>query len=303
VVTSGHDGSLPGPATPYPCPVPLTLGAIHRYPVKSCRGAQVPSAVVEPWGLAGDRRWLVTDAEGRFRTAREVRQLLLVAPTLRPDGGLSITAPGAPDLEVDVPSGRPLLPVTVWSSRLDAMTVDPAADAWFTEVLGSPSRLVHLDDPTRRLPSQTFARPTDRVSFADGYPLLVTTSASLAALNELIAGSPRADQGPLPMTRFRPNLVVDGGTAWDEDGWRLLRVGDAVFRAVKGCARCAITMTDPATLERRPEPIATLARHRRWDGETWFGMNLVPDTPGATINLQDEVEILDAVSDPDGPPR
>jgi len=280
----------------------LTLGGIHRYPVKSCRGAELPDAVVEPWGLAGDRRWLVVDHDGVFRTAREARRLLLVTPVPR-GGGLLLTAEGVPDLVVDVPVGRDSLTVTVWRSTLDAMTVDPAADAWISEVIGAPSRLVYLDDPTRRVPNQSFALPSDRVSFADGYPLLATTSASLNELNRLIAAGPLADEGPLPMIRFRPSIVVDGGRAWDEDGWRRVRVGAAVFRAVKGCDRCAITMTDPWTVERGKEPIATLARHRSWDGGVWFGMNLVPDTPGATIRVGDEVEILEAVPFPDGPPR
>jgi len=283
--------------------VPLTLSAINRFPVKSCRGHALQQAVVEPWGLAGDRRWLVVDDDGALLTAREHRRLLLVTPTVRPDGGLELTSLDAPALSVDVPAGGPLVPVRVWNSQLVAALAAPEANAWFGKVLGRSARLVHLDDPTRRHPNPAFARPDDLVSFADGYPLLATTTASLAALNDWIAEGPRADEGPLPMIRFRPNVVIDGSAAWDEDGWRRLRIGDAVFRAVKGCDRCVMTMTDPETTERGKEPIATLARYRRWDGETWFGMNLIPDTPGATITLGDEVEILDSVPAPDGPPR
>ncbi|MBN9620115.1 MAG: MOSC domain-containing protein, partial [Actinobacteria bacterium] len=110
-------------------------------------------------------------------------------------------------------------------------------------------------------------------------------------------------EGPVPMIRFRPSVVVEGSEPWAEDGWRRMRIGDARFRVVKGCARCAIPMTDPDTAVRYKEPITTLARHRRWDGETWFGMNLVPDNPGVTISVGDEVEILEAVPAPDGPPR
>jgi uncharacterized protein YcbX len=105
------------------------------------------------------------------------------------------------------------------------------------------------------------------------------------------------------MTRFRPNVVVDGTEPWVEDGWRRIRIGAAVFRVVKGCDRCVMTMTDPHTAQKTKEPIATLARHRKWDGEVWFGMNIIPDAPGVEIALGDDVEVLESVPAPDGPPR
>jgi len=281
----------------------MTLAGIHRFPVKSCRGGAVDEALVEPWGLAGDRRWLVVDDDGVLMTAREHGRLLLVTPSIRPDGGLHLTSPDAPDLAVDVPSGDELVPVRVWRSELVAALASDEAAAWFSKIVGRAARLVYLDDPTRRHPNPEYARPTDYVSFADGYPLLLATAGSLAQLNDWIAAGPRAAEGPLPMIRFRPNVVIDGSAPWAEDGWRRLRIGDAEFRAVKGCDRCVMTMTDPDTATRGKEPIATLARYRNWDHATWFGMNLVPDTPGATIRVGDEVEVLDAVADPDGPPR
>lgn len=278
------------------------LSAINRYPVKSCRGQGVPQASVEPWGLAGDRRWLVADENGSCVTAREYPRLLLVEPRIGDDGGLELTSPDADPLTVRVPGGD-LVPVTVWKSSLSATPADAAASSWFSKIIGRPVRLVYLDDPTRRRPNPAFALPTDHVSFADGYPLLLTTTASLTALNDWIAEGPRAEEGPLPMTRFRPSVVVDGTRPWEEDGWRRVRIGAAVFRVVKGCDRCTITMTDADTAERGKEPIATLARHRRWDGEVWFGMNIIPDTAGAQIAVGDVVEVLESVPAPDGPPR
>jgi uncharacterized protein YcbX len=278
------------------------LSAINRYPVKSCRGHAVPTATVEPWGLAGDRRWLVVDDDGQGMTAREHPRLILVTPALRPDGGLHLSSPDAPPLEVGVPDGDPVA-VRVHSSELTGTPAPLDAAAWFSKVVGEPARLIYLDDPTRRHPNPRFARPDDYVSFADAYPLLLATSASLAQLNDWIAEGPRADEGPMAMTRFRPNVVVDGTTPWEEDGWRRIRVGAAEFRVVKGCDRCVMTMTDPDTARRSKEPIATLAKYRRWDGETWFAMNIIPDTPGVEITVGDEVEVLDAVPAPDGPPR
>jgi uncharacterized protein YcbX len=283
--------------------VALSLSAINRYPVKSCRGHAVAQAVVEPWGLAGDRRWLLIDDDGTAVTAREYPRLLLVAPALRADGGLRLAAPDLPPIDVEVPPRGELVPVQVWSSAVLATPAAPHACAWFGKVVGSSVRLVYLDDPTRRPVNPRFARPQDVVSFADGYPLLLTSSSSLAVLNDWIGEGPRADEGPLPMARFRPSVVVSGALPWEEDGWRRIRIGAARFRVVKGCDRCTITMTDPDTAARGKEPIATLARHRRWDGEVWFGMNIIPDTPGVTIALGDEIEVLDSVPAPDGPPR
>lgn len=280
-----------------------SLQAISRFPVKSCRGEALATALVEPWGLGGDRRWMIVDDDGLVITARKYPQLVLVDAQLQPDGSLELSHPGLVSLHVDVPDPGRLVPVTVWSSTLDAADAGEHAHAWFSKVIGIPARLVYLDDPMRRRPNPAFATSADRVSLADAYPLLLTTTASLDALNNLIGAGPCAAEGPLPMTRFRPNVVVDGATPWAEDGWRRLRIGEAVFRAVKGCDRCALTLVDSDTAHKGKEPIATLSRHRRWDGKTWFGMNLIPDTPGTTINVGDQVQILESVPAPDGPPR
>jgi len=282
----------------------LVVTDLYRYPVKSCRGQQLRGAAVEPWGLAGDRRWMVVDAGGEVLTARERPPMVLITPHLR-DGALLLTGPGAPDLTVPVPAGEELIPVTVWDSKLLAAPAGAAADAWFSEVVGEPVRLVYLDDPTRRPTNPAYSQAGDRVSFADGYPLLLTTDSSLADLNEHIAAGPRAFEGPLPMMRFRPSVVIGGTAAWDEDAWRRLRIGDVAFRAVKGCARCVLTMIDPDTAVSGKEPIATLARIRRWDDGTWFGVNLIPDLNGGgtSIRVGDPVEVLERDESSDGPLR
>ena len=278
----------------------LFVTEVRRYPVKSLRGESVASAVVERQGLAGDRRYMVVDAKNEVVTAREIPRMLLVLPQLL-DGGLRLSAPGRDG--IDVALDGVVDEVRVWRNVLAATVADEATNAWLSDYLGARVRLVYQHDPASRAPNPQFARPDDRVSLADGYPLLVTTEESLAALNDRIAEGPLAAQGPIPMVRFRPNVVVGGGIPWDEDGWRRLRIGEAELRAVKGCDRCVITTTDAETAARGKEPIATLARIRRFDGETWFGMNLVPDTPGAQIAVGDRVEILEAVPAPDGPPR
>lgn len=282
--------------------MPLSLASIHRFPVKSCRGESVASAVVEPWGLAGDRRWMLVDEAGSALTAREANGLVLIHPELTADG-LVVTAPDLPTLAVPTPDPRAQTPVDLWKSELTAAQAGAEADAWFSKALGRTARLVYLDDPTRRPTSIAFSEPDDRVSFADGFPLLLATEASLAALNDVIVERSEGAHSPLPMTRFRPNVVIAGAEAWAEDDWRRIRIGVAVFRAVKGCARCVMTTIDPDTAVREKEPIASLARIRRWDGATWFGVNLVPDTADVTIRVGDEVEVLDAVAPGAGPIR
>jgi uncharacterized protein YcbX len=281
----------------------MTLLNINRYPVKSCRGQSLHQATVEPWGLVGDRRWMVVDEDGVCVTAREHPRMLLVTTERREDGGLELTSPDVPDLSVDVPQPGEIVDVKVFTNPVVATAAAAEAHAWFSKVVGEPVRLVYLHDPTVRHPNPRLTLPTDYVSFADAYPVLAATTASLTAVNDWIADGPFVDEGPLPMTRFRPNVVIDGSLAWEEDGWRRVRIGAALFRAVKGCDRCAITLTDPDSADRGKEPIATLSRFRKWDGATWFGMQLVPDNPGVTIAVGDEVEILAAVAAADGPPR
>jgi uncharacterized protein len=267
------------------------LSHIYRYPVKSCRGHRLDTAVVEPWGLAGDRRWMLVDQAGRVVTAREYPRLVLASPSSFADG-IVVSAPGMGDLKVSAPDG-PLVSVDVWDDVLMASEADPEASGWFSELIQTTVRLVYLDDPTRRATDPAHSRPADRVSFADGYPLLLTSTASLGRLNGWIAEGPLASEGPLPMTRFRPNVVVEGASAWEEDHWRAVRIGDALFRVSKGCDRCVFTTINPDTSAKGKEPIATLARHRKWDGKVWFGVNLIPDNPGISVTAGDPVEILD----------
>ena len=282
--------------------MPGRLTSIHRYPVKSCRGEALEEATVEPWGLVGDRRWMLVGEDGEAITAREVNQMLLVVPELTPTG-LRVTAPDLPQCEVATPESESRVPVSIFDSPLTATPVDAETDAWFSKALGREAHLVYLDDPQRRPTDPDFSEPDDRVNFADGFPLLLATEESLAALNDELLSASDVGREPLPMTRFRPNLVVAGFEPWAEDDWRRIRVGDAVFRVVKGCARCVITTIDPTTAEREKEPIRSLARIRRWDGATWFAVNLIPDTPGAIIRVGDPLEVLDSVEPGAGPIR
>jgi uncharacterized protein YcbX len=283
----------PGGGCQYWC-MSLQLTGVWRYPVKSCRGERLTEAVVEPWGLAGDRRWMIVDGAGDPVTGRECPPLVLVTPRVD-SGKITLAGPGLPEVTVPVPSAADLVPVNVWGSDLLATLADDAAATWLTGIIGEPVRLVYLDDPTRRATNPAYSEDGDRVSFADGYPLLLTSEESLDAVNGWIAEGPRAAEGPVPMRRFRPSVVVAGAPAWAEDGWRRLRIGPVTFRAVKGCDRCVFTTIDPDTAAKGHEPLFALARHRRWDGKVWFGVNLIPDAPApdAVIRPGDPVEILE----------
>ncbi|WP_327308227.1 MOSC domain-containing protein [Streptomyces sp. NBC_01298] len=272
--------------------VKLRVQALHVHPVKSVAGTAPDEVAVEPWGLSGDRRWAVVDAEGAVITQRQQPRLALARARPLGGGGFEVSAPGMPDLTVEVPGRGPLEPVMLFGKKIETVEAARSAADWFTAYLGVPAHLVHLDDPAVRRPvDPQYALPGETVSLADGYPLLITTLASLDALNALIARGGHPDEGPLPMNRFRPNVVVSGAEAWAEDGWERVAIGDAVFRGARECGRCVVTTTDQTTALRGKEPLQTLARHRRIGKSLAFGRLLVPVRLG-TLRVGDEVRVL-----------
>jgi uncharacterized protein len=271
----------------------MRLATLHTYPVKGCHRVDHDGAQVEPWGLAGDRRWMIVDPDGIGVTQREAAALALLRP-VSVAGGIRLHAPGMPPLDLPEPDDGSSLDVRVFRSKspVSARSAGPAADDWVSEALDRKARMVWLDDPTRRPTNPAHSRPGDRVSFADGYPVLLTNAASLDALNGWLLESGSVE-GPLPMTRFRPNLVVVGAGPWAEDAWlgRRIRVGAVVFRVVKPCDRCVVTTVDQETGEKGHEPLRVLAKHRNVDQDLLFGMNLIPDGTGR-IGVGDPVELL-----------
>ncbi|WP_432043551.1 MOSC domain-containing protein [Streptomyces cadmiisoli] len=269
------------------------LRSIHVHPVKAFRGQAPRQADVEPWGLAGDRRWVLIDPGGKVVTQRQRPRLALAAAELLPGGGVLLSAPGRDPLAVAVPEPVETLTLEIFRDKVEGVLADAAAHAWCSEFLGADVRLVHMDDPARRRPvDPEYALPGETVTFADGYPLLLASAASLDALNSLIARDGVAQEGPLPMNRFRPNVVVAGTPPWAEDDWRLIAIGAVTFRVAKMSGRCVVTTTDQSTAERGREPLHTLARHRRIGGKLVFGQNLVPRSTG-TIRVGDPVRILE----------
>ncbi|MEU9736895.1 MOSC N-terminal beta barrel domain-containing protein [Streptomyces sp. NPDC048002] len=269
------------------------LQSIHVHPVKAFRGTSPREAVVEPWGLTGDRRWMLIDDGGKVVTQRQQPRLAQAAAELLPGGGLRLSAPGAEPLTVSVPRQGATVPAEIFRDKVEALPAeDPAVHDWCSAYLGLRVRLVHMDDPaTRRPVDPEYALPGETVTFADGYPLLLTTTASLDALNSWIGEGAHAQEGPLPMNRFRPNVVVSGTAAWAEDEWTRVAIGDVTFRVAKMCGRCVVTTTDQGTAARGKEPLYSLGRHRRIGGKLVFGQNLVPLT-GGTVRVGDPVRAL-----------
>ncbi|WP_052867238.1 MOSC domain-containing protein [Streptomyces niger] len=268
------------------------LRTLQLYPVKSLAGIALSSADVEPWGLSGDRRWMVVDEQRQLVTQRSRPRLALAVVEAGPDGGIRLSAPGMADLSVEVPAPGATVPVRVFRDKVEAVPASEAAADWFSTYLETEVTLVHMDDPAVRRPvHQDYGRPGDTVSFADAFPLLLTTASSLDALNSLIAQGDHADEGPLPMERFRPNVVVEGTAPWAEDDWRRVRIGEVTFRVAKPCGRCVVTTTDQRTAERGKEPLRTLARHRRFGDDLVFGQNLIPESRG-TLRVGDPFEVL-----------
>jgi uncharacterized protein len=275
-----------------------TVARVRVYPVKSLAGVDVAAATVEPWGLRGDRRWMVVDPAGAVLTARERHALLSVRATPDGEGGVTLDADGSASLHVHPPAGPADVPVGI--SRLDRATAaGQGADRWLSDVLDEPVRLVWLDDPARRPLSPAHGgRAGDPLSLADAGPLLLTSTSSLAQLEVWMRqeadrrGEP--EPAPLDMRRFRPNVVVDGDLEpFVEDGWRSLRLGESTYRLAEHCDRCVMTTLDPDTALGGKEPLRTLARHRHWDGTTWFGVRLVP-TSGGALAVGDQVEVLES---------
>lgn len=263
-----------------------TLSALHIFPVKSCAALSPAEVQVEPRGLAGDRRWMIVEPNGKFVTGRLYARMPLIRATPQ-DYGLRLEAPDAPALEVAFPAtDAERLPVEVWKSQVDAVCAGVVADTWISRVLGSSLRLVHMDQTARRAVAVDYSQPGDEVSFADGFPQLLISQAALDQLNGKLTT-------PVSMLNFRPNLVVSGTAPHAEDAWRRIRIGEVEFDLVKPCTRCVFTTVDPLRGERRDdgEPLKTLTGYRRTPAGVTFGQNLIARGQGV-IRVGDRVEVL-----------
>ena len=302
----------------------MKISEINIYPIKSLKGITLNEAVVEKRGLQFDRRWMLTDPDGMFFTQRQVPKMATVKVTV--DSGELI-------VESDY-AGRMLVPfapdkghrqnVVVWQSEVAGLVYNGEVSEWFSDALGKKCQLVVMPEATERHVSKPFDTGSDIVSFADGYPLLLIGEASLDELNKRIEANfelpprprdadTRPKQGaeffePLPMNRFRPNVVVSGSGPFEEDRWARIRIGEITFRVPKPCGRCVMTTVEQTTgTFDGKEPLRTMAMFRtakqvhpnnfesygHGPNDVLFGENLIPEKPGGVINVGDEVEVLE----------
>jgi len=262
----------------------MHISELFWYPIKSCRALSADTVTLDARGIVGDREYVVVDAEGTFLTQREYPQLALVTP--EPAAvGFAVSAPGHDRCAWHPHTTGARTVVTIWGDRCEGIDQGEAPNAWFSDLLGAPCRLVRFaTDTPRRVDPAYAVSDHDQVAFSDGYPLLLATEESLADLNQRLPA-------PLLMNRFRPNIVVRGAQAYDDDAWSRIQLGELGASAVKPCIRCQITTTDQATAEVGVEPLRTLRTYRYVRNRgVWFGQNVIHDGAG-TLRIGDPVRV------------
>jgi uncharacterized protein YcbX len=262
------------------------LSNLTYYPIKACRGFDIPESLVERMGLADDRRMMVVTPEGEFLTQREHAKLALITPTLKNDS-VTLSAPNFDSIHFAIQRSGTPTPVNIWKSKgVSAIDQGDESAQWLSDWLGVSVRLVHVDSKFKRKLNPEYAvSDEDHTGFADGYPILIISEESLRDLNSKLRAT-------LPMNRFRPNIVVKDCKPFAEDTWKRIRIGDVEMALVKPCPRCEVTTIDKETLERNKEPLKTLGTYRKQKGGAMFGMNVIPLGEGK-IKVGTSVEILE----------
>lgn len=271
----------------------MHIASLFTHPVKGGRAVQCEGSRVTARGLASDRCWLVTDAQGVFLTQRNCAALAKIIATPTPSGVRLASETMDADIDVSFPENTPRQTITIWGDNVDAVLAGAAACDWLSAALGRNGRFYFMDTDAERRTSDKWGVPAP-VSFADAFPVLITTTASLAALNQEIARNGGAAVG---MERFRPNIVVAATDSWSEDFWKTIRLGDVVFDLVKPCDRCVVTTKDQQSGEAMgKEPLTSLAIIRRSADPringVLFGWNAVPRNQGE-IAVGDALVIIE----------
>lgn len=261
----------------------FTLSQIYIYPVKSLSGVRVTRWPVTETGLQYDRKWMLVDRDGQFLSQRRLPKMALIKTALTEDK-LVLTAPDMASLSLPlIAVDGEIISSSIWHDQCEARTVSAEADSWLSHFLNTECRLVYQPKNEIRRVDPGYAHPGDQVGFADGFPFLIISENSLAALNQ-------AMQLNLSMTRFRPNLVVSGCDSYAEDTWREISIGSIDFRLPKPCSRCTVPTIDPETAQTGKEPLTTLNRLRKWNNKVYFGQNALHDQCGL-LALGDSVRI------------
>ena len=250
------------------------LSQLNIYPLKSAGGISLENAVPEQRDLAHDRRWMVVDDSGQFMTQRTCPSMSLINTNLSAQT-LNLNAPGMSELCLPLfPTEGKSQEVEIWGDRCEAWTSNPQAEKWISEYLGKSCKIVFMPDHSNRPVDPLYASGENQVSFSDDFPLLLISAASLNDLNSRLVEK-------ISMNRFRPNLVVENTSAYEEDSWKFIRIGDCELQVVKPCSRCILTTVDPEKgAFSGKEPLRTLASYRKENGQVLFGQNLIATIKG-----------------------
>ncbi len=264
----------------------MHLQDITIYPIKSFAGIDLTESEVSERGLLYDRNWMLVSKLGMFISQREFKELSLLTTHIEGDT-LKIAHRFQKNFQIELgltESMHALSKVDVWDDTMLAENVSEKASQQLSEILKQEVSLVRIGKDTSRLADPRFVDKEIQVSFADGYPFLIISQASLDDLNSRL-------ESPVEMNRFRPNIVVSGSKAFEEDTWREIQIGECIFQIVKPCARCEVTTINQLTAERGKEPLRTLSKYRRDGNKVLFGQNMVALKKGK-IRVGDEVKIL-----------
>ncbi|MCI4671051.1 MAG: MOSC domain-containing protein [Bacteroidia bacterium] len=266
----------------------MKITQLHIYPIKSLGGISLQESSLSDRGLWLDRRFMLVDEEGIFLTQRNFPELALLALSLQ---GQKLTVSHKlrkiPPLHIPVQPGYERtseLDVVVWDDIMPALHLSEVYDKWFSDVLNSPVRLVYMPDGSHRPVKEKYSRNNNLNSFSDAMPILIIGEDSLKDLND------RLDSA-VPMDRFRPNIVFEGGGAFAEDGFHEIHIGKSLFWGMKHCARCNMTTIDQKTAEVGKEPLKTLSKYRRLNNKVLFGMNLLSESEGS-IRVGDDLKVI-----------
>ncbi len=263
----------------------LTLSEIFIYPIKSLGGISLQTTEVERRGLKYDRRYLLVDENGMFMTQRDFPQMAFLKLSFAENGFSVFNIKNNSAMVIPFSStSKETIKVKIWKDVCNAVAVDKNLDVWFSNAISKKCSLVYMPDNEKRIVEKKYEPADHIVSFADAYPYLIIGLSSLDDLNSRL-------ENPIPMNRFRPNLVFSGGNPYEEDNWKVFKIGDVNLKAVKPCARCMITTTDQQTAERNKEPLKTLSEYRKIEGKVMFGMNVVCNKQGF-VKIGDKIELF-----------
>jgi uncharacterized protein YcbX/ferredoxin len=267
----------------------VTVSNLYIYPIKSTMGISLPQASIDELGLAFDRRFVISDNLGQFISARSEPTLCLVT-TILTEHGLTLSAPSMPTLSLVYENfSEQYQNVNVWDDEIAAQLCSTKANSWFSDYLQRPCQLLYFGQASSRV-RKANTDNARKVAFADGYPLLLISQASLNNLNEHLLAS---NQKTVSMANFRPNIVVDNCLPFAEDGWQYIRIGEIEFKVSKPCERCILTTVNPENgiKDAQQQPLSTLKTYRQTSsGDVLFGQNLIPLTSGR-INQGDKVTV------------